>query len=138
MDQVRCLVRAGQIPSYLELARCKTPEMVRRELWVTLLAYNLIRKVIATAAAVHQKQPRHLGFTFACQTILASWMLLSTNACRDPSTLYDRILASIAANAVADRPGRIEPRVLKRRRERYPLMMMNRPRRELRAQLGKT
>ena len=121
---------------HLDHVRCKTPEMVRRELWVTLLAYNLIRKVIATAAVVHQKQPRHLGFTFACQTILASWMLLSTNACRDTSTLYDRILASIAANAVADRPGRIEPRVLKRRRERYPLM--NRPRQELRAQLGKT
>jgi hypothetical protein len=53
-------------------------QMVRRELWVTLLAYNLIRKVIATSAAVHRKQPRHLGFTLACQSLLASWMLLST------------------------------------------------------------
>jgi len=121
---------------HLDHVRCKTPEMVRREVWVTLLAYNLIRKVIATSAAVHQKQPRHLGFTFACQTILASWMLLSTKACREARTLYDMILAHIAANEVADRPGRIEPRVLKRRRERYPLM--TRPRRQLRAQLGKT
>jgi hypothetical protein len=60
---------------HLDHVRCKTPEMVRRELWVTLLAYNLIRKVIATAAAVHQKQPRQLGFTRACQCLLASWML---------------------------------------------------------------
>ena len=60
----------------LDHVRCKTPEMVRRELWVTLLAYNLIRKVIATAAAVHQKQPRQLGFTLACQSVLSSWMLL--------------------------------------------------------------
>ena len=57
---------------HLDHVRCKTPEMVRRELWVTLLAYNLIRKVIATAAAMHQKQPRQLGFTFACQSLLAS------------------------------------------------------------------
>jgi hypothetical protein len=59
---------------HLDHVRCKTPEMVRRELWVTLLAYNLIRKVIATSAIIHGKQPRHLGFTLACQSILASWM----------------------------------------------------------------
>lgn len=121
---------------HLDHVRCKTPEMVRRELWVTLLAYNLIRKVIATAAAVHEKQPRHLGFTLACQTILASWMLLSTDSCHDAGAMYHTMLAYIAANEVADRPGRIEPRVLKRRRHRYPLMQ--RPRHQLRAQLGKT
>jgi putative transposase len=121
---------------HLDHVRCKTPEMVRRELWVTLLAYNLIRKVIATAAMVHQKQPRQLGFTRACQSILASWMLLATGACRDARGLYDMMLAQIAAQQVANRPGRIEPRVLKRRRQRYPLMQ--RPRAELRAELTKT
>ncbi len=110
--------------------------MVRRELWVTLLAYNLIRKVIATSAAVHEKQPRQLGFTLACQSILASWMMLSTGSCRDPRALYTMMLAHIAANEVANRPGRIEPRVLKRRRHRYPLMQ--RPRAQLRAELRKT
>ncbi len=121
---------------HLDHVRCKTPAMVRRELWVTLLAYNLIRKVIATSAAVHKKQPRHLGFTLACQSILASWMLLATGSCRDTQTLYAMTLARIAANEVADRPGRLEPRVLKRRRHRYPLMQ--RPREQLRAELQNT
>lgn len=121
---------------HLDHVRCKTPAMVRRELWVTLLAYNLIRQVIATAAAVHQKQPRHLGFTLACQSLLASWMLLATGSCRDTQTLYALTLARIAAHEVADRPGRLEPRVLKRRRHRYPLMQ--RPREQLRAELRKT
>ena len=121
---------------HLDHVRCKTPEMVRRELWVTLLAYNLIRKVLTTAATIHEKQPRHLGFTFACQTILASWMLLSTGSCRDVDALYHRTLACLAAHEVADRPGRIEPRVVKRRRDLYPLMQQ--PRDQLRAQLGKT
>jgi putative transposase len=121
---------------HLDHVRCKTPEMVRRELWVTLLAYNLIRKVIATSAAVHKKQPRHLGFTLACQSILASWMILATVTCRDGRAMYTMILARIAANEVANRPGRIEPRVLKRRRHRYPLMQ--RPREQLRAELRKT
>jgi putative transposase len=121
---------------HLDHVRCKTPEMVRRELWVTLLAYNLIRKVIATAAALHKKQPRHLGFTLACQSILASWLVLATGSCRDSRALYSMMLAHIAAHEVADRPGRIEPRVLKRRRHRYPLMQ--RPREQLRAELRKT
>ena len=110
--------------------------MVRRELWVTLLAYNLIRNVIATAATVHHKQPRQLGFTLACQSLLASWMVLATGSCRDRHAMYVMVLAHIAANEVANRPGRIEPRVLKRRRHRYPLM--RRPRAQLRTELLNT
>ena len=119
---------------HLDHVACKSPEMVRRHLWVTLLAYNLIRKVLATAAAKHQVLPRHLGFTLACQEILASWMLVSSGACRDLPGHWEQVLARLAANRVADRPGRIEPRVLKRRRHRYPLMM--RPRQQLRQELA--
>lgn len=129
-------IRAIKQALSLDHVRCKSPDMVRRELWVTLLAYNLIRKVIATSAAMHDKQPRHLGFTLACETILSSWMLLATGSCRDVQALRSGALARIAANEVANRPGRIEPRVLKRRRHRYPLM--KRPRDELRAKHGKT
>lgn len=117
----------------LDHVRCKTPEMVLRELWVTLLAYNLIRKVIATAAAVHHRQPRQIGFTLACQTVLSSWMLLATGACRDADALWRSALERIAANKVGNRPGRVEPRVLKRRRHHYPLM--TRSRQELQEQL---
>jgi hypothetical protein len=129
-------IRAIKQTLGLDHVRCKTPEMVRRELWVTLLAYNLIRKVIVTSAAIHGKQPRRLGFTLACQTVLASWMLLSTGSCSNARAMYTTTLAHIAANEVANRPGRIEPRVLKRRRHRYPLMQ--RPRDQLRLELGQT
>ena len=129
-------IRAIKQTLGLDHVRCKSPEMVRRELWVTLLAYNLIRKVIVTSATVHGKQPRCLGFTLACQTILASWMLVSTGACADARAVRNTMLTYIAANEVANRPGRIEPRVLKRRRHRYPLM--KRPRDQLKAELGKT
>ena len=121
---------------HLDHVRCKSPEMVHRELWVTLLAYNLIRKLIATSAAVHRKQPRRLGFTLACQTVLASWMLVSTGSCSNSTAMYATLLSYIADNEVANRPGRIEPRVLKRRRHRYPLMQN--PRDQLRKKLDKT
>ena len=129
-------IRAIKQTLGLDHLRCKTPAMVRRELSVTLLAYNLIRKLIATAAAVHGKQPRQLGFTLACQEVLSSWMLLATGDCRDPDSLWKSTLARIAANQVADRPGRIEPRALKRRKDRYPYM--HDPRNELRQKLVTT
>ena len=129
-------IRDLKQPLGLDHLRCKTPHMIHRELWVTLLAYHLIRKVIVTAAAMHDKQPRRLSFTWTCQTVLASWILLSTGSARHARQLWTATLASIAAHEVPYRPGRIEPRVLKRRRHRYPLMQ--RPREELRAELVKT
>jgi putative transposase len=121
---------------HLDHVRCKSPEMVEREVWTTLLAYNLVRKVIAAAAAVHDKQPRQLSFTGACDAIQSSWMLLATDSCRAPAELWRVLLEGIAAQEVANRPGRIEPRVLKRRRHRYPLM--TRPRQELREEMAMT
>jgi len=120
----------------LDQVRCKTPARVQLELWTTLLAYNLIRKVIATSAAVHGKQPRQLGFTLACQTILSLWMLLSAGACRHVRQSWDSALERIASHEVGNRPGRIEPRALKRRRRRYPLLTS--ARQELRQNLCTT
>ena len=62
--------------------RCKSPEMVRNELWTTLLGYNLLgynllRTTAAAAALLHDKQPRQISFTSTCQYVLSSWMLLS-------------------------------------------------------------
>ncbi|MCY3019785.1 MAG: transposase, partial [Planctomycetota bacterium] len=126
-------IRAIKQTLHLDHIQCKSPAMVLLHLSVTLLAYNLIRGLIATAAAVHGKQPRQLGFTLACQTVLASWMLLSTGVCRDARSLWEHALTRIAANEVANRPGRVEPRVLKRRRHGYKLMQ--RSRQELKAEL---
>jgi len=118
----------------LDHVRCKSPQMVRLEVWVTLLAYTLVRRVIATAAALHDKHPRQLGFTLACQAIMSSWMLLATGACRNPQRQWATALRHIARNEVANRPGRVEPRVQKRRRHRYKLM--TKPRQELREEIG--
>ena len=117
--------------------RCKSPEMVRRELWTTLLAYNLIRTTAAAAALLHGKQPRQISFTATCQYVLASWMSLSCGLI--PASQLVRhcltMLRQIAACEVANRPGRLEPRVLKRRKHGYKLMQ--KPRETLRAELRK-
>jgi putative transposase len=114
--------------------RCKSPEMVRRELWTTMLAYNLVRTTAAAAAVLHDKQPRHISFASTCEYVLASWWILSASLPPDATLSHCRaLLRRIAACKVADRPGRIEPRELKRRRHGYKLMQQ--PRDELRARL---
>lgn len=118
--------------------RCKSPEMVRREFWTTFLAYNLIRTTAASAASLHGKKPRQISFTSTCQYVLSAWENLS-NGLVGPSgarKLCLVLLSQIASCEVAQRPGRLEPRVLKRRRHGYPLMQ--KPRHVLRRKLRKT
>lgn len=112
-----------------EHLRCKSPQMVRRELWTKVLAYNLIRTTVAAAAKLHAIHPRQISFTSACQYVLSSWSLLSS--CRlsaEPALAHCLLLLQhIARCEVGHRPGRFEPRVLKRRRHHYPLMQKPRP-----------
>jgi hypothetical protein len=117
--------------------RCKSPAMVHRELWTTLLGYNLIRTTAAGAALLHDKQPRKISFTSTCQYVLASWMLTSCGLI-DKIKVEDYcriLLEQIAECEVANRPGRLEPRVVKRRPKPYKLMQ--KPRNQLRRELRK-
>ena len=115
--------------------RSKSPEMVRKELWTTMLGYNLIRTTAAAAAVLHNKQPRQISLTSTCQYVLASRMLFSCDliAADRLQSYCRRLLSQIAECEVANRPGRLEPRVLKRRRHGYKLMQQ--PRCVLRAKL---
>jgi len=121
----------------LDHVRCKTPTMVEAEVWTTILGYNLIRTTAAGAAQLTGKKPRQISFTATCQYILAAWMQISGGWIKpDQITAYGlRVLQQIAGCEVANRPGRIEPRAVKRRRDRFKLM--RKPRHELRADLCK-
>lgn len=115
--------------------RCKSPEMVHREVWTTILGYNLIRTTAAGAALLHDRQPRQISFTSTCQYVLASWMQLSCGLIdvRLLEEYLKLLLKQIARCEVANRPGRLEPRVLRRRRHGYKLMQ--KPRHQLRREL---
>lgn len=108
----------------LEHVRCKSPAMVRRELWTTILAYNLIRSTAASAASIHGGLPRQISFTSTCQAILANWMVISNphTPAGSIQLVVDAILIQIQKCTVANRPGRIEPRKVKMRPKRYHYM----------------
>lgn len=131
-------IRSVKSDLHVAHVRCKTPEMVRRELWMSILAYNLIRTTAARAAALSDKCPRQISFTSTCQFVLGAWMThpAADHAPEERLDRYEHVLRTIAECEVRNRPGRLEPRVLKRRRHRYPLMQ--KPRHELREELRKT
>ena len=135
--QIELDIRALKQTIGAEHMRCKSPEMVRRELWTKVLAYNLIRTTIAAAATLHGLEPRQISFTSACQYVLSSWSLMSSCRLTAAEALAQSVLLlqQIAHCQVGNRPGRCEPRVLKRRRHHYPLMQ--KPRAVLQAELLK-
>ena len=126
-------IRAIKSSLGMDILRCKSPEMVRKEIWVGLLAYNLIRKTILQAALQADLSPRELSFTTAMQTIAASLATLPTMAKDAAERLITAQLTSIAEQRVGRRPNRIEPRAVKRRPKPHPLLM--KPREQAREEL---
>jgi hypothetical protein len=122
----------------MDILRCKTPELVRKEIWTHILAYNLIRTVMAQAAAGHEIQPRSISFKGAVQTLEAFQPLIAIKGERDSAfrqNLYEQLLNAIATHRVADRPDRFEPRQRKRRQKKYDRMM--KPRQEVKRDILK-
>lgn len=95
----------------MDVLRCKTPEMVDKELWAGLLAYNLMRLMMAQAAAQTGVDPRQLSFKHTVQ-MWNQWLSHSAGRGQSPPPDLFRL---IAQRRVARRPDRIEPRACKRR-----------------------
>jgi hypothetical protein len=106
----------------MDILRCKTPELVRKELWTHILAYNLIRTIMAQAAIKHGIEPRSISFKGVIQTLEAFQPLIAMAGENAPAfrmQVYRQVLDAIAIHRVADRPDRYEPRLRKRRPKHY-------------------
>jgi putative transposase len=126
-------IRAIKITLRMDVLRCKTPDMVHREIWTCLLAYNLIRQTLLEAAFKSERSPRELSFTAALQKIAAAWAVLSASNDVLRVHLIDVHLADMATNLIGDRPNRVEPRAVKRRPKPHDLL--TEPRDQARAKL---
>jgi len=127
-------LRSVKVTMHLEDLRGHWPEMVRKEIWVHWLAYNLIRKTMAAAAVTHEATVRTISFAGAMQTV-AGVMGQATAA--EPDLLRRlavQKLKSIGSRRVGARPNRVEPRAIKRRPKSHKLL--TKPRKQARAELG--
>jgi hypothetical protein len=98
----------------MDVLRCKTPEMVRKEIWAHLLAYNLLRTVMAVAASESDVEPRKISFKGAKQALTAFAPKIEAARPEGRARLIDVMLATVAYHRVGNRPGRWEPRARKR------------------------
>ena len=110
-------IRSIKATMKMDVLRCKTPEMVRKEIWIHLLAYNLLRTVMAVAAAENGIEPRQVSFKGAKQAVTAFAPKIEAARSGERAVLIDALLTTIAYHRVRNRPGRWEPRARKRRPE---------------------
>lgn len=115
-------LRSIKLTLRMDVLRCKTPEMVRKELWGHLLISNLIRGVMAESARRHGVVPRRLSFQGARQMLDGFRVELDGSSPGALQRLIEVMLGMISRLRVGDRPDRYEPRVRKRRAKAYPLM----------------
>jgi len=107
----------------MERLSCQSPAMAIKEIWVYLLADNLIRLMMAQAALLTHRLPRQLSFKHTVQI----WMAWTHHADHiDNEDKRYGLFVLIAQQQVGERPGRIEPRALKRRQKTYPLLTQTR------------
>jgi DDE family transposase len=107
----------------MDLLSCQTPAMAIKEIWVYLLAYNLIRLLMAQAALLAHRLPRQLSFKHTVQIWIA-WSHHAGGICHEDK--IHGVFVLIAQQQVGNRPGRSECRAVKRRPKAYPLL--NQPR----------
>jgi hypothetical protein len=119
----------------LEVLRCKTPAMVRQELWTGLLVYNLIRQSLLQSAHESERLPDELSFTATMQMLASSWLLAAVldGACDAAESLGALRVIHGGSHRVGNRPDRVEPRAVKRRPKPHPLL--TKPRSQAHAEL---
>ena len=129
-------MRSIKITLQMDVLRCKTPELVRKEIRTHVLAYNLIRTVMAQAATMEGVEPRSISFKATLQVLEAFRPLIAYRAhcgADDQEELYEQLLGAIAVHRVADRPDRFEPRMAKRGPRRFDCL--SRPRAEVKRRM---
>lgn len=118
--------RTIKVTMSMDVLRCLSPEMVKKEIAVHLLAYNLVRWAMATAANLSEVLPRAIGFAGAKRALLAFSEVLRRCSKRRLSFMFATILGAIASMKLPHRPERIEPRAKKRRPKPLPLLTISR------------
>jgi DDE family transposase len=108
-------IRSIKATMQMDVLRCQTPAMVEKEIWVHLLAYNLLRTVMAVAASESNVEPRTISFKGAKQALTAFAPKLEAAQSEQRAGLVGALLKAVAYHRVGNRPGRWEPRARKRR-----------------------
>jgi putative transposase len=124
--QVELDIRSLKVHLGLAELRCQSPEMLAKEIWSGLLAYNLVRKVGCQAALLGGMSPRAVSFTAAKQALAAGLSQPVPSDAPGRQRLGGEVLTRLGQEQVGDRPDRVEPRATKRSPKGYPRLRQSR------------
>jgi len=124
--QVELDIRTLKVQLGLKELRCQSPPMVATEIWGNLLAYNLVRKVGCQAALSQGVRARRISFTAARQALCAGLQQQVQSSAAERLRVGTVLLARLGQERVGERPGRVEPRVVKRGHKSYPRLRQSR------------
>ena len=106
----------------MDMLTCKTPDMVKKEIGIHFLAYNFIRIIMAEACAIHDAMPWRISFKGTVQLVNEFAPQFLNSSTNKNKILYAEMLKLIVKNAIGNRPGRVEPRVIKQRPKPFPTL----------------
>jgi len=121
---VELFLRHIKTTLHMDVLRCLSPEMIRRELHMHMIAYNLIRAIMLQSALIHNTDLNRISFKGTCDTLRQWAPHLASVAHR--ALVYRRLLRCLLQTIIDDlvprRPNRSEPRAVKRRPKNYHLL----------------
>jgi len=122
LDDLKTTLNMDMLPS-------RSPEMVQKELYMRLIAHNLIRCVVAQTAIEHSVALERISFKGTLDALRQfSQAMAQARSKKKRRQLWDQLLKTLATDLVPDRPGRREPRAIKRKKNKYPRLNLPRHR----------
>lgn len=119
-------IRSFKVDLGADILRCQTAEMLEKELWMTVLTYNAVRLLMANAARRAGVMPREISFKGALQATNAFAPRLRQTAAHEQQPVLESMYAAMASHLVRNRPGRVEPRAVKRRAKKVERLLVSR------------
>jgi hypothetical protein len=119
--QVELFFRHVKTTMHMDVLRCLTPEMIRRELHMHMIAYNIVRGFMLQSARTYHVPVCRISFKGTCDTLRQWAPHLAAAAAIQAiySRLFRWMLEIIADDEAPLRPNRSEPRAVKRRPKNY-------------------
>lgn len=110
----------------MDMLSCKTPDMVKKEIGIHFLAYNFIRIIMAEACIRYDAIPWKISFKGVLQLLTEFMPHFLNSSTSKNKIMYAEMLGLIVKNKIGNRPGRVEPRVIKQRHKPFPTLKRQR------------
>lgn len=124
--RIETLFKAVKINLSADVLRSLSPDGIRKEVAARLIAVNVVRMIMLEASIEHNVDPMRTSFVYAVRAIVSFSPAFACEPIWKLPVIYQAMLTEIAAHLVPERPGRDEPRAVRRERQHYPSLKITR------------